>query len=188
MKNRKSLRLKDYDYSQIGAYFNTICTKNRENLFGEIINDKMTLNAYGKIIDEIWGKIPVHFSDIALDEFVIMPNHVHGIIMIESIPVHVPVEAIHESPLQGHGQRQRRKMLIPIIIGKFKMQSAKQINILRKMLGISVWQRGYYDHIVRDENDLNRIRQYIISNPLKWDLDEENKNINDTGYKKGSWE
>ncbi len=172
LPQRKSIRLKGYDYSQPGAYFVTIVTQNRENLFGEIVDDKMILNEYGKIVDKFWHSLPEKYQNIELDEFIVMPNHIHGIIIInERVIRELPQR---ESPKRENDIKNRRKMILPKIIGYFKMNTAKQINILRKTLGLPVWQRNYYEHIVRNEDELNRIREYIINNPLKWNLDKEN--------------
>jgi REP element-mobilizing transposase RayT len=165
--NRRSIRLKNYDYSSPGAYFITIVTNNRQYLFGEIVNNEMILNEYGEIANKYWYEIPKHYTNTQLDEYVIMPNHIHGIIFI--------VGAIHELPLQQNEFPQliqRRKMLLPKIIGRFKMNAAKQINQIRQTPGIPVWQRNYYEHIIRNDNELNKIREYIINNPLTWQTDE----------------
>mgnify|MGYP000864351402 FL=1 len=165
--NRRSIRLKNYDYSSPGAYFITIVTNNRQYLFGEIVNNEMILNEYGEIANKYWYEIPKHYTNTQLDEYVIMPNHIHGIIFI--------VGAIHELPLQQNEFPQliqRRKMLLPKIIGRFKMNAAKQINQIRQNHGIPVWQRNYYEHIIRNDNELNKIREYIINNPLTWQTDE----------------
>ena len=169
--HRRSIRLQGYDYSQSGAYFITTCTQNRECLFGEIHNGKMYLNEYGEIAKKCWVEIPKHHQNVQLDEYVIMPNHIHGIVVINE----PAVGAIHELPLRNelpHSREQRRKMLLPKIIGRFKMNVAKQINKIRQTPGISVWQRNYYEHIVRNETDLQRIREYIVNNPLNWEMDE----------------
>ncbi|MEW6526127.1 MAG: transposase [Spirochaetota bacterium] len=165
--NRRSIRLKGYDYSQIGAYFVTICTHNREFLFGNISDGKMILNDYGKIVEQCWYDLPNHYNNIELHEFVVMPNHFHGIISIVTTD-NTPVGAIHESPLQ----LQRRKMLLPKIIGRLKMNTAKQINIIRNTPGIPVWQRNYYEHIIRDDESFYRISKYIINNPINWEKDD----------------
>ncbi|MGR3310202.1 MAG: transposase [Candidatus Brocadiales bacterium] len=165
--HRKSIRLKEYDYSQPGAYFVTICTQDRKCLFGNIVNDKTVLSQMGKIASEFWNNLHEYYGNIALDQFIVMPNHVHGIIMINDNTV----GAIHELPLQ---RNERRRMLIPKVIGFFKMNTAKQINIIRNTSGIQVWQRNYYEHIIRNEDKLNRIRKYIINNPLQWQFDKEN--------------
>jgi len=194
--HRRSIRLQDYDYSSEGAYFVTMCTQNRECLFGEIVNGQMILNEYGKIVEQCWNNLSNHYDNIELDAYVIMPDHFHGIIFIVSVNSvnavdsvdsvnsvdsvdSVSVGAIHELPRQRQHelprqqqkqrQQQRRKMLLPKIVGRFKMNSAKQINQMRNTPGISVWQRNYYEHIIRNDKSLENIRNYIINNPLQWD-------------------
>lgn len=158
--HRQSIRLKDYDYSEAGAYFVTVCAWKKEYLFGEIKNGEMMLNECGETVAKWWEAIPDHFHHVELDEFVIMPNHVHGIIVLN-------VGAIET-------RKHRRQMLLPKIIGRLKMNSAKHINIIRTTPGVPVWQRNYYEHVIRDEPELHTIREYIRQNPLKWDIDEEN--------------
>ena len=200
-QNRRSIRLKGYDYSQTGSYFITICARDRESLFGDIKDEQVILNKNGLVVQRWWGESKIRFKEIELDEFVVMPNHFHGIIHIASTPT---VGAIHELPLHElplhenpikngrihpsqtfpvgaihelvaeNDPRQRRKMLIPQIIGWFKMNSSKNINQIRNSPGIPVWQRNYYDHIIRHDDELNQIREYIINNPIKWDYDHEN--------------
>jgi len=208
--HRRSIRLQGYDYSQNGAYFITLCTHNRECLFGQIQNGQMILNEYGKMVEQCWNNLSNHYDNIELDAYVIMPNHFHGIILItdnvdnvdnvrairelpihelpiHELPIHelprqrkheLPIHElpIHELPRQQQKQRQqqRRKMLLPKIVGRFKMNSAKQINQMRNTPGISVWQRNYYEHIIRDEKSLENIRNYIINNPAKWQDDDYN--------------
>jgi putative transposase len=177
-RHRKTIRLKDYDYSQAGGYFLTICTYSRKDLFGEISNQKIVLNDVGEVVEQWWLKLENKFTNVQLDYHVIMPNHICGIIMISEGKN--DVGAIHELPLQ-RGKVERRRMLIPKIIGYFKMNSAKCINRLHDSKGDPLWQRNYYEHIIRNENELYRIREYIWSNPSKWDLDRENsfsKNFN----------
>jgi len=164
--HRQSIRLKDYDYSQAGMYFVTVCALNKECLFGDVVNGEMVLNEFGEIILSQWKNLPSVVQGIKLDAFVVMPNHIHGIVAI--------VGAIHESPLQRVEIKCCRNMILSKIVGRLKMVSAKQINLKRKMPGISVWQRNYYEHIIRDETSLNRIREYIVNNPLQWELDSEN--------------
>ena len=168
----KSIRLEGWDYSADGYYSITICTKNRECVLGDIINGRTKLSIIGEIIFNNWHEIPNHFEDVILDEFVIMPNHLHGIIIVENNNnfVKIPVETIHELSLPKH----RRKMLIPTIIGKFKMQTAKSINTIRKTAGNPFWQRGYYEHIIRNERKLHIHRNYIINNPKNWESDKNN--------------
>jgi len=161
--HRRSIRLKGYDYSQAGAYFVSICTHNRELWLENVI--------YRQIIQRIWNELTNRYPQVRLDEFVIMPNHVHGIIWII-------VGAIHESPLQKV-QKQKPRSLLSKIIGHFKMNTAKQINILRATPGIPLWQRNYYEHIIRTEDELNCLREYIRNNPLRWELDRENPDRTD---------
>ena len=139
---------------------------------GNIIDDKMDLNEMGQVVQNAWGKNKGRFPQIDLDAFVIMPNHIHGIIVINN------VGTIHESPLQGKlGKIFRRKMVLPKIIGYFKMNSAKQANLLRNRVSFPFWHRNYYEHVIRNETDLEEIREYIQNNPLKW-LDDENHPAN----------
>ncbi len=164
---RRSIRLKGYDYSQPGAYFITICTSNRECLLGEIDNQQMKVNELGKIVVGFWLSLPTRYPSLELDEFVIMPNHVHGIIVI--------TEAIDELPRHKLSeQKQRRKMLLPKVVGYFKMNSAKAVNQHRLLSCQSLWQRNYYEHIIRNEAELDRVRRYIVDNPAKWNQDYDN--------------
>jgi len=165
--HRHSLRLKDYNYSTPGMYFITICTRDKTCIFGDIVNGKMLLNEYGGIVHKYWFELENKFNNIELPAFVVLPNHIHGI--IHSHGYNCFVGAIHELPLQ-----QRRRMLIPGIVGYFKMNTAKLINDKRKSPGEHVWQRNYYEHIIRNECELNEIREYIVNNPIKWELDNEN--------------
>lgn len=182
IKNRHTIRLKNYDYSQSGWYFVTICTQNRENVFGEIIgntvgaihespnlgNDSpahMKLNETGKIIEYVWKSLPNRFP-IILDEFQIMPNHVHMIIHIVVRAIHNDdVRAIHESPLH-------KRSLLSQIIGYLKMNSAKLIHQINP--NIPVWQRNYYERIIRNEEEYINIKKYIQANPSAWEKDENN--------------
>jgi REP element-mobilizing transposase RayT len=178
MRQRKQIRLRDYDYSGAGGYFITICTCNRENLLGKILEQSIELNEFGKVAIQWWLELENRFPEIKLDYHVIMPNHIHGIIIMSH--GENDVGAIHELPLP-RGRVERRRMVIPKVIGYFKMNSAKHINLLRNATGDPLWQRNYYEHIVRNEVELSRVREYIQNNPLKWDMDRENplsKNFN----------
>ena len=191
--HRKNIRLKNYNYSQQGYYFVTICIKDHKCLLGKIIDNKMILNQFGIIVEKFWLEIPNRFENVKLLEYVIMPNHIHGIIHITK---NFPVGAIHESPLQQIHElplqlihesspqqiheltiqqqkiKQRRNMILPKIIGRFKMQSAKHINLLRKTPGVPVWQRNYFEHIIRNEKSYFKIAEYILNNPLNWKKDK----------------
>ena len=155
--HRRSVRLKGYDYSRPGAYFVTLCTHDRESLFGEICNGLTHLNRMGLIVQRTWFDLPHHYPHIVLDAMVIMPNHLHGVIVLTEGD-----EAA--KPRQG----------LPEIVRAFKSYSARRINALRRTPGLPVWQRSYYEHIVRDQEDWERIREYIFNNPQEWDRDLEN--------------
>lgn len=171
--HRRSIRLKGYDYSSEGWYFITLCTQNRDYLFGDVEDGKMILNKYGRVVDSFWNNLPERYP-IEIDDYVVMPNHFHGVINI----VGANVGEIHESPQLKSPHRDvndikvRRKMILPKVIGYYKMNSAKHINKMRNTTGSSVWQRNYYERIIRDEKELNRIRLYIQNNPGKWQDDK----------------
>ena len=179
--HRHSTRLREWDYSWPWWYYVTICAYERRCIFGEVINDKMRLNDIGEIVREEWMKTPTIRPEIELDGFVVMPNHVHGIIIINDT-----VGATGPVARRGNYNKQERatrrvaptKRLVSgslgAIIGQFKSKAAKRINAMRGAPDETVWQRGYHDHIVRNEADLHRIRTYIEYNPLQWSIDEEN--------------
>jgi len=167
--HRRSIRLPGYDYSQEGAYFVTICTHNRECISGEIINARMHLNRFGEITQEQWLRTAIVRPNISLDSFVIMPNHLHGIIIITNTRRGDPAGRPYP---RSHGPD---PCSIGAIIGQFKSVATKRINILRGTPGTRVWQRNYYEHVVRDE-DVNLHRRYILDNPVQWDTDDDNPN------------
>ncbi len=166
---RRSLRLKDYDYAQAGTYFVTVCTQNRECLFGEVVDGVMRLNAAGRMVAFAWQAIADHFPQVDVDAFVVMPNHMHGIIVLigdgRGTACRAPTREQFGKPVPGS---------IPTIMRSFKSAATKRINELRNTPGVPVWQRNYYEHVIRNEDDLARIREYIASNPLQWALDREN--------------
>ena len=189
--HRRSIRLRNYDYSSAGAYFVTILVKDRECLLGQVADGEMRLSEIGEVVRAIWESLPERYPGVELDESVIMPNHMHGIIVItpEAEQAAVAdwdarrsareVRAVHEPPLRAPPLRspaptalERRRMLLPKIVGYFKMNTAKRANQIRSMPGAPFWQRDYYEHVIRDEYDLQRIRDYIAGNPLKWELDQ----------------
>ncbi len=161
---RRSVRLKNYDYSQAGAYFVTICTQKKEYLFGTIKDGKIVLNDAGEIVNEFCTKTESHFTNTIFDAFVIMPNHFHAIITVGAGFPRPVKNQIHD----GRGDP---APTLGNIVGFFKYQTTKQINILRQTPGHKLWQRNYYEHVIRDENDYQRIYKYIQNNPLKWASD-----------------
>jgi len=189
--HRRSLRLSGYDYSQNGAYFVTVCTQNRECLFGKIENGEMRLNDTGRMVCQCWQDIPLHFPNVLNDGFVVMPNHFHGILFIVGAIVGAknvsplqaknvsplqaknvsPLQAKNVSPLQGQRTDGTSKTIGSIVRG-FKIGVTKWMR--NDYPGKNVWQRNYFEHIIRDDDDLNRIRKYIVENPAKWEIDREN--------------
>ena len=164
---RKSPRLKDYDYAQNGAYFVTICTQNRVNLCGQIAEDGvMQLNKYGESVWKCWNDLPNHYENIELDVFVVMPNHIHGIILINDISVR---EGFKPSPTNPAFRTQHG---LTEIIRALKTFSSRYINEKRNKKGISVWQRSFHDHIIRNETELTKLREYVLYNPSLWAEDK----------------
>ena len=199
----ESNRLKGWDYSAPGYYFITICSVNRECILGCIIEEKMVLSDCGKIAELELKHIPEYHSRVLLDTWVIMPDHIHLILLlgdygfdngiacapmapvkkIHENPVEKihknPVEKIHKNPVEKihefslrddiiQYRKMRRGMLIPKLIGKFKMKTSKQMNIIRNTPGSRNWQADYYDHIISDNESYKRIKDYIVKNPQNW--------------------
>jgi putative transposase len=166
---RKSIRLKEFNYSQPGEYFVTICTNNHECMFGTIVNDKMDLNDKGRIIDGCWKGIPEHFLNVELDEYVVMPNHIHGILILnDSVGTRHAVSLLQErfgKPVPGS---------LSTIVRSFKSAVTKQINEMHLTGNAPFWQARYYDRIIRNEKELNNIRDYIANNIVTWASDKEN--------------
>ncbi len=166
---RRSVRLKEFDYSKAGAYFVTICTKDRECLFGEILGDRMVLNEFGEIAQAEWLRTSEIRPNVDLDAFVIMPNHLHGNLFLRDwadVGAHCNVPLPNTPQTEEFGKSTVNS--IPTIIKLFKSTVTKQINELRGTPGHPVWQKNYFERVIRDEDELNRIREYIIYNPAKW--------------------
>jgi REP element-mobilizing transposase RayT len=175
--------LRDYDYSRAGAYFVTICAWQRECLFGEILDGAARLNDMGRMVLECWGAIPDHFPHVELDAFVIMPNHIHGIVVIND-PVGAQFIAPEQfiapqmvKPNPGHEGAMNqgamnRAPTLGAIVRAFKARCTHTLNQSRNNPGTPVWQRNYYERVIRDEGEMDGIRQYIAGNPAKWEEDE----------------
>ncbi len=180
-RNRRSIRLKGYNYSTPGLYFITICLKDRECLFGKIIEGEMILNDLGLIIKNQWKNVVKRYDNVSLDEYTIMPNHLHGIVIIEELIINVGATlAVVSGSTTNAGARPAPTTTVTLgdIIGSFKslcihdwLEYIKNKNI---DLPGKFWQRNYYEHIIRNEKSLKKIRRYIIDNPLKWENDIEN--------------
>ncbi len=157
--HRKSIRLKDYDYSQAGVYFVTICTHNRTCFLGDIINGEICLNDVGRIVESEWENTGGIRQNVIIDTYVIMPNHLHGILII------------YESDVGATGPVALTNSL-GSIIGQFKSVVTKKIR--KSGIHHFKWQRNYFERVIRNEKELNRIREYIITNSLKWTEDKDN--------------
>lgn len=183
--------MRSYDYRSVGAYFITICTHQKEAILAEIVNGAVSPSTLGNVVQECWQQIPDHFPHVDLDEFIIMPNHLHGIIFIKDSDVGathaspaLPAlsdladvstsahddRARHASPLQKPGPV---KQSLGAIIGSFKSACTKRINEAWNKVGMPVWQRNYHERIIRNEEELHSLRDYILTNPLRWEGDEE---------------
>ena len=171
-KTRKLNRLKDYDYSLTGYYYVTVCTNSRREIFGIIENDTIKINQYGKIVQEAWLKIPNHFNNIELDKFIIMPNHIHGILIIHRPVGTAPTREGCEAGTALSFNKNSKNNNLSIIIGSFKSAVSKQINHINNHK--FKWQRSFYGHIIRTNDSLHKIREYIANNPLTWDNDDHN--------------
>ena len=184
---RKSTRLAGFDYSQPGVYFVTVVTENRECRFGRIESDLVILSGAGLMVKSIWENLPLRFSNISMDTFVIMPNHIHGLITANE-PVAAPLvgamtgESDPGEEAADHEGIRATTIAAPTlgeIVGAYKsLTTVKYIRAVREKgwepISRRLWQRNYYEHIVRNEIDLQRARQYILDNPAKWSLDSEN--------------
>ena len=194
MHNRRSIRFKGYDYTQAGLYFITICCQNRACLFGEIENGKMMLNDAGAIANDCWLNIPNHFPNAILHEYVIMPNHVHGIIELVGANNHSPKTNHHSPNVPVIGDNRAKNVSV---IGDNRAKNVSPLRSPSKTVGsvvrgfkigvtkwmrqntdtFYIWQRNYWEHIIRDDKSHENISQYIINNPTKWNNDKLNPHL-----------
>lgn len=221
--HRRSIRLKGYDYAQAGAYFVTICQADRECLFGRVVDGAMRLNQYGAIVQRCWDDLPRHYPHVELDAFVVMPNHVHAIIVLTdaaavgagfahgavgagfargTVTVGAGFSAKEEysdltnpsrqptisdlgiqkpAPTPPTAPATPSRHGLPEIVRGFKTWSARRVNALRHATGDALWQRNYYEHIIRNDRELNAIRQYIASNPSQWATDRDHPAVGAVG-------
>jgi REP element-mobilizing transposase RayT len=200
---RRAMRLAGYDYAEAGAYFLTVCTQGKRCLFGEVVGGEMRLNRPGKIVRETWDGLPRHYPHVELDAFVVMPSHVHGVIVLvgaglkpaligelhtddaktglkraglkpaligelhtDDAKTGLKRAGLKPAPTKRHG--------LPEIVRAFKTFSARRINEMRATPGVRLWQRNYYEHVIRDDAEWNLVREYIVYNPSRWDEDWEN--------------
>ena len=175
--------MKEYDYSAPGAYFITICAKDRYCLFGDIIDGKMALNKAGRVIYDCLIKTIDHYNDVSIDEFVIMPNHIHIIIVINVQNTQrrglICKGLINQAPTKNNNwiMMKNKRQSLGMIVRYFKARSSKLIH--DSGINYFRWQRNYYEHVIRNNGELHAIKKYIRDNPLNWLLDNENPaNIN----------
>jgi len=166
---RKSIRLEDYDYTSPGEYFITICTHNHKCTLGEINKGEMWLNEIGKIVEEEWLRTLNIRSGIKLDVFVIMPNHIRGIIVISD-------ESSKQSVVGTHScaSLQRKPRSLGSIIAGFKSAATKRINEMQHTPSLHVWQKRFYDRVIRNDKELAIIRDYFHNNVLQWTFKDDN--------------
>ncbi|EGK03208.1 transposase [Dysgonomonas gadei] len=180
ISQRRSIRLYEYDYSQEGLYFVTICTQDKVCLFGEIVEEEMVLNDVGKMIDEQWHNLKQYYANIDLHEYIVMPNHIHGIIQIVDDVVGVPLVGTRN---MGNGQPQgiaptkQNSKSLGDIIGSFKsITTNSYINGVKQndwpAFNGKLWQRNYYEHIIRNDDSYQKITEYICENPKHWQTDD----------------
>jgi len=173
LPKRRSIRLKEYDYGSPGAYFVTVCARRGTCPFGRTVGGRMHLSTWGEIVRQCWTAIPEHFPHTRLDAFCVMPNHLHGITWIVRARRAVP---LRDGSVAGRQREFGRPVpgSLPTIVRSFKAAMSRRANRLAGAGGVFAWQRNYWEHVIRDEESLLRIRRYIAGNPLRWDLDREN--------------
>ena len=189
--HRRSIRLPAYDYAQAGAYFVTVCTQNHECLLGEVVDGAMVLSEPGRMVETVWRELPQHYPGVEVDTFVVMPNHVHGIIMLVGAgPCACPDNPGQPRQVAGQprgvsgqppGVAPTGTMSLPDVVQRFK-----SLTTARYRHGVlqnrwppfpgRLWQRNYYERVIRNDEELNGVRQYIVDNPAHWNDDRENPN------------
>jgi putative transposase len=169
MKHRRSIRLQHYDYAQAGAYFVTICTQHRACVLGEVVDGQMQLSALGQIVADGWLWLAQQYAHVQLDEWVVMPNHVHGIILLtDEARVDGDKGGSRTAPTNPHNVPRKP---LGQLVGAFKTVTTKRVNALRETPAAVFWQRDFHEHVIRNEADLARLQTYVANNPLQWMLD-----------------
>jgi REP element-mobilizing transposase RayT len=163
-RHRRSIRLKGYDYTSAGTYFVTLCTWQRHCLFGDVVDGEICLNSCGELVHREWLKTAAVRNNVAIDEFIVMPNHLHGILVIHDARATQRVAPTSGPPFGSIGA----------IIGQFKSVVSKRLNHLRSNPGGPIWQRNYYERVIRGDKELTALRQYILNNPSQWNTDKNN--------------
>ena len=184
--HRRSIRLRGYDYRQAGAYFVTICTQNRQYLFGDVVDGQTVLNGPGEMVDTVWCQLPQHYPGVQVDAFVVMPNHIHGIsiLLVGAGAPACPGRPQGVAPTDGDPGRPQGVAPMEMMSLSDVMHRFKSLTTARYRQGVvqggwppfrgRVWQRNYHERIIRDDEELGRIRQHIVDNPARWMQDPEN--------------
>ena len=159
--------MKGFDYGQNGMYFVTICAWNRENLFGQIVNGEMELSSAGEIVQAVWDDLPNHHAGLELDAFVIMPNHIHAILALVGRVCDPPCPMRQNT----HNQPSQRSPKSSVPSRRFRPDESIRLD---DVVGVPVWQRNYFERVIRSDRELLDTREYIQGNPVRWDSDEEN--------------
>jgi putative transposase len=183
--HRRSVRLRGYDYGLPGAYFVTLCTYGHEGRFGEVVSGQMQSNAVGELVAQTWVWLAGRYGGVRLGVWVLMPNHVHGIIELTDAPGRgeeaeadslsgSAIDPSASSPLRAHGTQPGS---LSAIVQTFKAESTRRVNRILRLAGSGnhVWQRNYYEHVVRNEREYRAIQEYILTNPAHWASDTENR-------------
>lgn len=172
MFNRHSIRLKDYDYTTPWWYFVTICTHQHSEIFGEVIKDQVVLSTIGEIAEKCWEEIPQHFINVELDYFIIMPNHLHGIIIINETKDRMGRDVKFNVPTENnfYSRMSPKKDSLSVIVRTYKAAVSRKCNLSK--LSTPIWQSSFYDRIIRNEKELYQIRKYIDQNPMQWELEK----------------
>jgi putative transposase len=180
---RKHVRLSGFDYRDNYAYFVTICTGHRECVFGDVIDGALRPSRRGLVVTQCWQDIPKHHPFVELDAFVVMPNHIHGILLFTGgreeatqasqlqTPPRVAATPASPRPANAHGPMSKS---LGAVVGSFKAAISRSINRLRPGAAVGLWQPNYYEHVIRNDRARDAIGEYILSNPDRWNLDEEN--------------
>jgi len=177
--HRRSVRLKGYDYEQSGAYFVTVVTQARACLFGEIADGETRLKEAGRMVRAVWEELSTHYPGVETDAFVVMPNYIHGVVVLVGAGPRACPDVGAGNPERGQPQGVATTLSLSDIMHRFKTLTTKRYADAVKQSGRTpfpgrLWQRNYYEHLIRDEDSLNRIRQYILDNPARWAFDREN--------------
>lgn len=168
--HRRSVRLREHDYAAGGTYFVTICTVDRACVFGEVVGDAMRTNAVGRIVEAAWVRTGVIRPEVEIDVFALMPNHLHGLVTILPQEPAATVGAV--GAMGGRGIPERGRRSLASIVAQFKASSTAAVNACRGTPGARLWQRGFYEHVVRDDRSFEAIAGYIVTNPERWQTDE----------------